>query len=1049
MKPIKLTMTAFGPYAGVQIIDFQQLQGRNLFVISGNTGSGKTFILDAICYALYGEASSSDRDGESLRSHFPQDSELLTSVELEFSLKGTNYYVKRSPKQERNARRGGGTTKSDAHAEFKCLSDSSIQPVSGVRPVTAKLVELIGLTAAQFKQIMILPQGKFRELLTTESDAREKILQKLFNTEQFSQIQELLTQKASALDKEKTALQIRLRESAKAIDTDGCPEIRPLLEGAELQLKLIMEKTTAALAVDKQTEEQCQQDISKLVIDSEKKQQDISAAEQTNKKLQEKDAAHNLVVTLTSRQPEIDAKHTRRHNARQALTVLGAEENCVTRASDLAAKKNTAAAVQTALEQSVITLTKTAAAYEAEKAKEGERNNLLIEQANLNSFRAKISDCDSKQTALSSLQQAFANQEKALIQAKTTYEQSKKAHQQCQTALDAAKDADQQYTKLKAAQQETEQICAKLQDLLEENDKLASASQICSRLQQQAAVAAKTAADNAQAYDEAQRNFLAGQAGLLAASLHAGDLCPVCGSTTHPHPAILAGNVPTEADIKDLLTKAKTSRDNQTVLADKLAKANGDQEAKKQIVARLLADLSLTFLELAANQEKAIVSLTQTELPAWQQRLANNNAALKKLAATKNQLAPLTLDLRQKESAINTAEENLARSQHDYTQLYGQVQAVQSAYDSLASELPPHIRSLTVLEKELTASKAKSAALQKSLDTAETRYNQARQEKTKRETEVTSTQTALAEAQNHDSQAKERFAAALKQAGFPTETAYLQAKLPPSSLTTLDQEISDYHKALHAAQENYSQLAVAVAGLVPIDVTALKAEKATIDSRKDQLLVAKTNLISRQTRNQQALVNIRTVSDQWETKCKEYGNWHHVSEFAKGNNPQKVSFARYVLAAFFTDIIEAANIRLRKMTDGRYYMRRIAERGKGAAQTGLEIEVFDYYTGRPRHVKVLSGGESFKASLALALGLADVVQAYAGGVHIDTMLIDEGFGTLDPESLDNAVNTLIELQHSGRLVGIISHVPELKASVEARLEVEATKDGSTAAFHIM
>lgn len=1049
MRPSKLTMTAFGPYAGVQTIDFQQLQERNLFVISGNTGSGKTFILDAICYALYGEASSSDRDGDSLRSHFPQDSQLLTSVELEFSLKGSTYAVQRSPAQERKAVRGSGTTTQAAKAEFRCLSDPAVKPVSGATAVTAKLIELIGLTAAQFKQIMILPQGKFRELLTAESKNREDIFQKLFGTEQFRQVQELLTQKASALEKEKSTLQIRLMETVKTINPASCPEIRTLLDAADTRLAEVMEKTAAALAIDKQAEQQCEQEISTLEIASQQKQQEVSVAEQTNQKLQEKETAHKLVAALTARQPEIDTKQTRLHNARQAATVLGAEENCAARANELADKKNAITTAQTALEQSIAALTRAAADYQTEKNKDSERNNLMIEQANFNSLRAKISDCDSRHAAVVSLQQELAVQEKALTQNKATVEQRKKAHQQCQTALDTARDADQRYTKLSAAQQETERICAKLQDLQDENDSLTSAAQTCARLQQQASAASKTAADTVQAYDEAQTRFLAGQAGLLAASLQQGNPCPVCGSPDHPQPAVTAANVPTEDEIKDLLAKAKTSRDIQTALTDKLAKASGDQEAKKQIVTKLLAELSPAFPELAANQEKAIAALTQIELHSWRQRLASNSAELKKLAASKNKIAVLTHDLQQNELAIATAEANLITSQHDYTQLYGQVQAAQAAYDSLAAELPLHIRSLSVLEKELAASLAKSTALQQSLAQAETRYNQELLNKTQRETEKASALNALTEADKQYNLASQRFAAALHQAGFATETDYLQAKLPPVNLSALELEISDFQKNLHAAHESYSQLAAAVAGLTVSDIAALKAEKATIDSRKDQILVTKTNLAARQKQNHQALSNIRTLSDQWETASKEHLAWHHIAEVAKGNNAQKLSFERYVLAAFFTDIIEAANIRLRKMTDGRYYMRRIEEKGKGAAQAGLEIEVFDYYTGRPRHVKVLSGGESFKASLALALGLADVVQAYAGGVHIDTMLIDEGFGTLDPESLDNAVNTLVELQHSGRLVGIISHVPELKASVEARLEVEATKDGSTAAFQII
>jgi len=206
--------------------------------------------------------------------------------------------------------------------------------------------------------------------------------------------------------------------------------------------------------------------------------------------------------------------------------------------------------------------------------------------------------------------------------------------------------------------------------------------------------------------------------------------------------------------------------------------------------------------------------------------------------------------------------------------------------------------------------------------------------------------------------------------------------------------------------------------------------------------------VARQTHNERIMKNILLLLEKTAQKAEEHQAIGQLAKIAKGDNEEKLSFERYVLAAFFNDIINAANARLRKMTSGRYQMNRIAQKGKGGGQSGLEIEVLDYYTGQFRHVKTLSGGESFKASLALALGLAEVVQAYAGGISLDTMFVDEGFGTLDPESLDSAIACLMELQHSGRLVGIISHVPELKESIDARLEIKAGIAGSFAKFSI-
>ena len=287
---------------------------------------------------------------------------------------------------------------------------------------------------------------------------------------------------------------------------------------------------------------------------------------------------------------------------------------------------------------------------------------------------------------------------------------------------------------------------------------------------------------------------------------------------------------------------------------------------------------------------------------------------------------------------------------------------------------------------------------------------------------------------------------AITEGGFADESEYLSAKRSKEQIAQMEKEIAKYQQELVAAKALYQKAAQDAEGLVPVDLTPLQQELEGLQREIGALNDRRSLLYNRRDRNGEILKYIQARKIALDRKEEQYSEINELNKVANGNNEQRISFERYVLAAFFQDVIAAANLRLDKMTGGRYEMRRIGERRRGGGQSGLELEVMDYYTGQARHVKTLSGGEGFKASLALALGLADVVQSYAGGVSLETMFVDEGFGTLDPESLDSAIDCLVDLQHSGRLVGIISHVPELKDKVDARLEVQAGKTGSVAQF---
>ena len=450
--------------------------------------------------------------------------------------------------------------------------------------------------------------------------------------------------------------------------------------------------------------------------------------------------------------------------------------------------------------------------------------------------------------------------------------------------------------------------------------------------------------------------------------------------------------------------------------------------------------------------ELSILEVTEyigRTLPEYQTKRQGLNQEIKKLLAGQQDEKELVATVLKNTEAVNTLATALESGDNQYTELFAKVQSAKDAMQGLEAEVPISVRSTKTLAEALEKIGKELVIMKEALQAAEEQRRDTQVRHATVVAEKSGAEKALLEGEAELIVAQQNFMKALGLAGFDEEVEYVTAKLTEDGITNLENDISDFQARLRSAMDYYVQVQQDVEGLMVIDVAALEAEHLELQRSKNDFITQRTTIVARQAHNQTMLTSICTLMKRLAQTEQEHQSIGHLAKIARGDNEQKVSFERYVLAAFFNDIIDAANNRLKKMTGGRYQMSRITQKGKGGGQSGLEIEVFDYYTGQARHVKTLSGGESFKASLALALGLAEVVQSYAGGISLETMFVDEGFGTLDPESLDTAIGCLIELQHSGRLVGIISHVPELKTSIDARLEIEGDKDGSRAKFYIM
>ena len=1036
MRPLCLQMTAFGPYVEQQIIDFSALEGRTLFLITGPTGAGKTTLFDAIAYALYGESSGQERDGEALRSDFAPP-ELLTEVVFDFSLHGRNYQVKRSPKQLRPKLRGTGMAEQAAEACLSFTDEPQRLPVVGIREVNERIVELLGLKYEQFRQIMMIPQGEFRELLVADSKEREGILQKLFGTEFCAALQAELQQRESewkkTADTEQTIqeqYEIQLAEAMGMPLPDGGTEacIR-MAEGWQTEQKERQSKLTGqlqqiqkAIAVQQALCAKGKADNAQLLSLQQAEQAMQELEMQKSAIVEKKNTLMRIEAAVVLLPQEEEGKSLRREQIRKAEERQNASQAAV------AASKEAVAV---------------AGEFSALEAKEPEREVLRQEIARLEALQPRMTHGES-------LRRELSEQEQLLLKVRGELE----AHQRQSGQLAEQIKASEQMIKDKTVWQEQRQVLQlKTMRLNDCRDKLTEVEALRrqigaletqeSALQQRGALA-KGKRDTAERELEAlNAAYFSQSAASLASQLVEGEPCPVCGAVHHPAPVDVSSAVGgIDAAVRSRQeAKVKELRESETVVFQELAALKARLQAGREQMAGAEAALQKSGGQLAA----APVDAAQAR--QWVQELERQAAVLDVKVDECARAEEFLTTLEKQKTALEQTEKVL---QEEITKLTALVPEKQRLLQELELQLPPDIRTSMTL---LAAIKEKKDLLTdelRRLAEAQRRHNQLHTETVRLETMVKGLDKVLSDLDRQLHDATERFCQSYRQRGFADLTAYRQARDLVPLLEQMKQEVqrfeTDWQRQTALLEDNRKK----TAGLVWQDETALNEQLSLLAEQEQQMQNEHSRLSYRRDAVRMALLKAaehkKVLAD-----CR--AAFELASDLSKvsrgmGANTRKISFERYVLAAYFEDVLQAANGRLRQMTNGRYEMHRRREQNKGNAQSGLDIDVLDNYTGRERPAKTLSGGESFKASLALALGLADVVQAHAGGVSLDTMFIDEGFGTLDPESLDGAIRCLVDLQRSGRLVGIISHVPELKETIDAWLLVESARSGSRANFCI-
>jgi len=1021
MRPIKLTMTAFGPYRDVESIDFEQLGDRRLFVISGNTGAGKTSIFDAICYALYGTASGEDRaDPRMLRSHFA-DEDTHTAVQFEFVVGRKRYSVFRQLAHRKGNNKGETGGKAEL---YELIHDEQIPLVDRfhVTEVNAKLEAIIGLTKEQFSQIVMLPQGEFRKLLTSDTDNKEQILRRIFRTELYEKL-ELRFQGMSR------GLQDQLKEARASSSAylkqaqDGLPQ----REGSVLSELFLQPSYTSSQVLEALGDELAYYESERLRATVRRTELTAAIGLQEaalrdglaiNGKHDEYDRKLQQHTGFAEQRAHYESLEKRLKLAERAAQLLPYEEQRARSEAELSAKKR---------ERSERELKLTAAQEAASEAVKR-----YSEQSKRSEERVEAQHELRRLQELEPIVRTLAAQEERLQQlVKQEQTAGGKLGLAEQALLQCRERRNTQLAMIKKLEAET----AALPDKLQKLDKIMQQGKTLTRLldlekeldryRQEEEQHSQALLVIRQQHDALEQHWIEGQASLLAEHLHDGKPCPVCGSEVHPSKSIAAGEIPSREQLYE--AKEKLSGIERQLMEAKaqtaVTLATRDKEAS-ELGQNLLAILELEQqqAQLRAEwrklkEESDTLQLQSKELMELKEKADKTEAELEQQQALKErlqlELQQLTVSRASQQAQLEKEYERIPNALHTPEQLSKRLQEQQRLSFGLEQAWLQAQEQQQVTAAALAEAKAYAEQTAESHAAAEQRLQEAFQ----------------------------RLQLERLKAGFEQEEQYAAAVMPEGQRSELQRQLNDYRTAVAALTEQLEELKRELEQKPRVDTAAIQQ---MLEHQKLELERAITEAQRSQSHKQEIerlSATISRVNIEMKELEKKLEELLDVYQMLKGDNALKISFERYILIEYLEQILQAANMRLRDLSNGQFELQRsdrLETRGK---QSGLGLDIYDAYTGQYRDVKTMSGGEKFNASLCLALGMTDVIQSHQGGVSIEMMFIDEGFGTLDEEALNKAIAALVDLQRAGRMIGVISHVQELKDAFPACIEVHKTKAG--------
>lgn len=911
MRPLKLIMSAFGPYADRVELDLTQLGEQGLYLITGDTGAGKTTIFDAITFALYGEASGDNRKNDMLRSKYAE-ADTPTFVELTFSYKGKEYYVKRNPKYERPAKKGSGTTKEDQNAEL-IYPDSRV--VSKWKDVNDAIIEIMGITKEQYTQIAMIAQGDFLKLLLAKSADRQKIFRSIFNTSNYERLQEALKAELSKVNKDYDNAKNSVNQY---IDGIKCKEESALFA----LLKSNKENKVPTVDICTALENQ---------IDEDKK---IA---------QSVDETKNEVKNQLSK---VKAVIDRANDYLKAKSSLELNE----------------ALLKTANEK-LTELEKVRAEAESQKPR---AERLGKEITTLYNLMGEYKELDNTQKSLKDCSDKKEKAEKSINDCKESLDLVAKNIKAKKDELDTLKNVEVEKANCENQKSQLNTKIGDLGNILTELKRLKELSLKHENAKNAYSKAYESYTTKNEEYESSFKRYLDEQAGILASNLKDGEKCPVCGSLNHPLLAKKSENAPTKAEL-DILKNQKDEAEK--AVREQSENASSCQTSVKAKEEEIIALLNKNSLDVSIIEAKNVILEKKNQLNS---DLSSINAKITDLENKAERKAELEKNIPELENREKGIEKELQIAKEEKAGLESKITELECAVKKIKEKL--------IYESEQKAKEAITA--------------------------------------------------------FDNERTSILNKIESDSKL-----VNNKNTEIAGLEASIKELKEQTKNVLEIDIEKEKEKVSELESQEADLENQQKNIFASISSNEDSLKNIKLKLADISKIEAHYGWVKAVSDTANGalSGKEKIMLETYVQSTYFDRIIARANTRLLTMSSGQYILKRRKEADNTKSQTGLELNVKDFHNSTERSVSTLSGGESFIASLSLALGLSDEIQSMSGGIKLDTMFVDEGFGSLSENTLNEAYKALTTLADGNRLIGIISHVSELKTKIPNQIVVTKKK----------
>ena len=992
MMPISLTLSAFGPYPDTITIDFESFQEDGLFLITGPTGSGKTMIFDAMIFALYGKTSGQIRQTDSLRCDHALN-EIPTFVEFSFSLHQQNYTIKRNPKYYLEGKK---TPKQPS--ALLTLPDGKM--VEGIKEVNQKMISLLGVDDQQFKQICMIAQGEFTKLIMASSDEREKVLRELFHSETYQKLEEKLKVHLKTYQDKYDLLLNKRKDLMQELQVEDHQEY------LSKQTKLIASQQKEYDDLKKDLDQKKQQlqlyrlqnqrliqlkDLKQQFQDLKKQENDYQELNKTVDTLKKAQETNYLYISYIKQQKKLQTLKLNQEDFLKQLKKLEKDyQEKKVQANSLDYKQQT---------------------------KEKLQNQIQETKQLINQIYQYQNDYQNLQT-LKQQYRMLDEEHKLFLKKKEKFENGL---QRDQERIQSEQQVQSKYELIKQQYVRLNEQKVKVHQLSDYYDQILKLNENKSDLQEDYTVVEKQVDHEKMQYNQMEKLYFRKQAGIFALQLKEDQPCPICGSLHHPHPAQIEKEDITKEKLDQQAKKVKQQEHRLQDILQKILLSN----QKKEMLVKQTKQLS-SELNIQEEISKEIFIKELDHLSKDEKRMKKEylelQDELKYIQKLKKSVALSLKDMSTYESKELKQAQSLENIQVQIHQLSGKLDDSMRQYE------------IGEVNKNYQQVQKKYRQLSLEIETIQQDYEKVKNKYLEIKTKISSLNQQIIQEQEIYDELDNKYHTALD--AFINEEEFLNLKTQINQISILEKKYQDYLISLKSLNEQIISLENEVKDSTYVDLSSLSE---TIKEVNQQLREKNGDLEKLKidySLKEKMIKDIQKINQQLKKDEDTYQRYLDLYNLASGKNNARVSIERYVLATYFENMLIYANVIMKQLSQGRYQLLRKDDAGKGRSQQGLELDVFDQESGNVRSIKTLSGGESFKAALSLALGLSRMVQDYAGGIELNTLFIDEGFGSLDSQSLDQAMNCLMELHHENKLIGIISHVSDLKDRIERQLVVE-------------